>query len=870
MNPFASSITPIRIEEELRNSYLDYSMSVIIGRALPDVRDGLKPVHRRILYAMVREGLFADRKHQKCAGVVGEVLKRYHPHGDSAVYDALVRMAQPWNLRYPLVDGQGNFGSIDGDPAAAYRYTESRMTKLAGEMLVDIDKETVAFSPNFDGTTVEPDVLPARFPNLLVNGADGIAVGMATKIPPHNLGEIVDAAIALIANPDLPFEKLLEIVPGPDFPTGGTIHGRRGIREAYETGRGRLIVRGTTHFEDLDTGRTAIIIDEVPYQVNKARLVELIADLVRGRKIEGIAALRDESDRHGMRVVIELRHDAIGEIVLNNLYKHTPLQTTFGVILLSIVNQQPRVLSLREMLLHYIAHRREVTLLRLRFELRKALERAHLLEGYRIALDHLDAVIALIRGSADGDSAREGLVSLFGMTLIQASAVLDLRLQRLTGLERDKIELERMEVLGEIARIEEILGDDAMLMGIVRGELVDVRDRYRDARRTRIVDAGAEVSLLDLIAEEHQVVTLSHLGYIKRCSTDEWRRQRRGGLGKLGMETRDEDFVTSLFIAHTHSTLLVFTNAGRVYPLAVVGVPEAGRTARGRPIVNLVEVPAEERVASVLSLRELEDGEEGGRWLLFISAFGLVKRTPLHAYRNLRSGGLIACDVADGDALVLVLLVEQVNASLLLLTAGGQCIRFGLDQVPELSRPARGNRGIQLAAGDRVVDAVLLPAAEVVVEGKEDEEEVEESASVDDGQALMTVTVGGYGKRTSIGQYRAQNRYGKGILSFRTSEKSGQVVRAMTVEESDEIMIATDRGRVIRIAASSVRRIGRVTQGVRLMRLEVGEKIVDVARLIEDETDPSADVPEEDDLDVDSEGSEGSEGEEESDAGDEE
>jgi DNA gyrase subunit A len=840
MTPYASTIQTIHIDQELRSSYLDYSMSVIIGRALPDVRDGLKPVHRRILYAMHREGLTAERKHQKCAGVVGEVLKKYHPHGDTAVYDALVRMAQPWNLRYPLVDGQGNFGSIDGDPAAAYRYTECRMTRLAGDLLVDIDKETVSFSPNFDGTTEEPDVLPAAFPNLLVNGAEGIAVGMATKIPPHNLAEIVAACVALVERPDLSDDELFALVPGPDFPTGGTIHGRAGIREAYRTGRGRLIVRGRAQFEDLPNGRTAIIIDELPYQVNKARLVEQIADLVRGRKIEGIAALRDESDRQGMRVVVELRHDAQAEIVRNALYKHTPLQTTFGVILLSIVGRRPRVLSLREMVQHYIAHRREVTLRRLQFDLRKARERAHVLEGFRIALDALDLVIALIRGSADADTAREALMARVGLDRVQADAVLDLRLQRLTGLERDKIEDERQKTLALIAQIEAIVSREAALMNVVREELVEIGTRYQDDRRTQIVEATGDVSLLDLVAEEHQVVTLSHLGYIKRCPTDEWRRQARGGAGKLGMDTREEDFVTSLFLAHTHGTLLVFTHSGRVFPLPVVEVPEAGRAARGRPIVNLVDV-GEDKVASVLGIRDLEEPEGGGgRWLLFVSAQGVVKRTRLSEFRNLRAGGLIATHVGEGDAIVCVLLLEGTDCSLMLLTRGGRCIRFPMDQVPELLRPSRGVRGIQVGEGDVVVDAVILPASEVADDEGDDEAAGEEEV-VSDGPALLTVTASGFGKRTPIDQYRAQNRRGKGKLSFRTTSKTGEVVRAMTVTEADEMMLATDRGRVIRIAASTVRLSGRVTQGVRLMRLDAGEAIVDLARIVEDD-DPTAEV----------------------------
>ncbi len=856
MNPFASSILPIRIEEELKSSYLDYSMSVIIGRALPDVRDGLKPVHRRILYAMHREGMTADRKHSKCAGVVGEVLKKYHPHGDTAVYDALVRMAQPWNLRYPLVDGQGNFGSVDGDRAAAYRYTECRMTKLAGELLIDIDKETVPLSPNFDGTHEEPDVLPSRFPNLRVTGADGLAVGMATKIPPHNLTEIVDALIALIDEPSLKPEDVLKYVPGPDFPTGGTIYGRRGIEEAYLTGRGRVLMRGNTRFEDLANGRVAIVVDEIPYQVNKARLVEQIAELVREKRIEGIHALRDESDRQGMRVVIELKHDALAEIVLNHLYKHTALQSTFGIILLSIVHQRPRVLSLLEMLQHYLSHRREVTLRRLRYELRKARERAHILEGYRIALDHLDAVIALIRASADAEEARRGLVSRFGMSPIQADAVLDLRLQRLTGLERAKIEAEHAEVLAAIARIEEILGSETLLMGVVRDELVDIRARFGDARRTQIVDARGELSLLDLVAEEHQVVTLSHLGYIKRCSTDEWRRQRRGGAGKRGMDTRAEDWVSSLFIAHTHGKLLVFTSDGTAFPLDVVEVPEAGRSARGRPIVNLVPVPEGARVAAVVQVRPAEsdaDEEpppEDGPQLLFVSRQGMIKRTPLASFRHLRTSGMIACDVASGDQLVMVLLVEAPQCTVLLLSRAGKCIRFPWSEVPLRGRDARGNRGMALADGDAIVDAVILPPSESD-EGEETEDEAPDDAErADVGPSLLTVTRLGIGKRTPLSEYRGQGRYGKGVKSMDITAKNGEVVRGIVVERSDQLMIATDRGRVIRIGAGEIRLCGRVSQGVRLLRLAAGENLVDIARVEEDD-EVEEDVVDDDETSVD-------------------
>jgi DNA gyrase subunit A len=654
LDPIAKNIVPIRIQDEMRNSYMDYSMSVIIGRALPDVRDGLKPVHRRILFAMNQMGLSPSKKYVKCAGVVGEVLKLYHPHGDSAVYDALVRMAQPWNLRYMLVDGQGNFGSVDGDPAAAYRYTECKMTRLAEELLTDIDKETVGWQPNFDGSAQEPTVMPARLPNLLVNGADGIAVGMATKIPPHNLVEVINGCIATIENPDIGLDELLEHIPAPDFPTGGTIYGRKGVRDAYETGRGRLIVRGRAEFEDISGGRTAIIIDELPYQVNKARLIQQIADLVRDKRLEGISALRDESDRSGMRVVMELKRDAFPEVVLNNLYKHTALQTTFGVIMLAIVNQRPRVLTLKEMLQHYISHRRDVIQRRTRHQLRKAQDRAHIVEGYLKALDFIDEVIAIIRGSANVGDARDALIGRFEFSVAQADAILEMRLSRLTGMERQKLLDEYAELQALIERYTHILGSEVELMGVVRDELIEVRDRYGDERRTRVVESSADLDKRDLVAAEDHVVTVSHLGYIKRTSPDEWRMQHRGGAGKRGMTTRDEDFVTTLFVANTHDLLLVFTSEGRMLPLHVYDVPEFGGTAKGRPIVNLVPIRPDERIAAILSVPEFEDAveanedgdaPEGVPDLLFVTRGGRVKRTSLWEYRNLRQGGLIATGI---------------------------------------------------------------------------------------------------------------------------------------------------------------------------------------------------------------------------------
>jgi len=849
MEPSGRNIIPILIQDEMRNSYMDYSMSVIIGRALPDVRDGLKPVHRRILYAMYREGLLASKRYTKCAGVVGEVLKKYHPHGDGAVYDALVRMAQPWNLRYLLVDGQGNFGSVDGDPAAAYRYTESRMTKLAEEMLADIDRDTVDFQVNFDGTTEEPRVLPSRFPNLLVNGADGIAVGMATKIPPHNLREIIAGCVALIEDPEIGVDELMELIPGPDFPTAATIYGRQGVRDAYTTGRGRVVVRGKAEFEEIRDGREAIIITELPYQVNKARLVENIADLVRDKRIEGISALRDESDRQGMRVVIELKRDAYGEVVLNLLYKHTPLQNTYGVILLAIVNQQPRILTLKEMLSHYVSHQREVVLRRTHFELAKAQARAHLLEGYLRALDHLDAIIALIRASQTVTEAREGLMSRFEFSELQATAILEMRLQRLTAMERQKIEEEHHALMERIQELEAILGSEHLLMRVVREELESMDEAYGDERRTKIVDAMGELSIHDLVPKEDQVVTVSRLGYIKRCKQDEWRMQHRGGVGKKGMNTRDEDVVTSLFIANTHSLLLVFTRVGKVYPLEVYKVPELGRNAKGRPIINLVAIPKDEQIAAVVSVPELEqDEEEAMMNLLFVSRQGLVKRTPLSAYKNLRKGGMIACGVADEDELVVVRKLASLDGDVMLMSQKGKCIRFDLEQTPTFGRSARGNRGIALADGDRVVDALVVPSSFVSDDEPETEDEELESAELEGDEleedvieeawetTLLTVTQLGFGKRTPFERYRRQGRYGKGIISTKISSVTGDVVGALEVSREDQMMLVTDTGRVIRIAAASVRLVkSRASKGVRLMRLEKNERIVDMARIEDSE-----------------------------------
>jgi len=808
----ARNLLHINIEDEMRSAYMDYSMSVIIGRALPSVQDGLKPVHRRILYAMFREGNLSSRKYSKCAGVVGEVLKKYHPHGDGAVYDALVRMAQPWNMRQMLVDGQGNFGSVDGDSAAAYRYTECKMMRAAEELLADIDKDTVDFTPNFDGQVLEPVVLPARFPNLLVNGSDGIAVGMATKIPPHNLGEIIDATVALIDDPSLTSEDLMDqYIPGPDFPTGATIYGRAGIRDAYTTGRGRIIVRAKTRFEEFGQDRTRIVIDELPFQVNKARLLEQIANAVKDKRIEGISGLRDESDRRGMRVVIELKRDAFEAIVLNKLFKHTEMQSTFGAILLSIVNKQPRVLPIKDMLVFYTAHRRDVVTRRLRYELRKARERAHLIEGYRIALDNLDAVIALIRASRTTEIARSGLMERFGLSEVQARAILEMRLQRLTGLERDKLEAEYAEVLAVIERLETTLASDALLMQLIKDELLDVRERYADPRRTEIVDSRAALDIRDLIAAEEQVITLSVNGYIKRSSKDEYQEQRRGGFGRRGMKTRDEDSVRDIFIANTHSFLLIFTTQGQVFKVPVYEVPEGRRGARGKPIVNLVPLEKDDHIAQVISIPDFDQEVD----LIFCSRLGLVKRTPLGDYRNIRTTtGLRAYDCAEGDALFDVKKARS-DQDLLIATRKGIAIRFPGDNVRSMGRVARGVKGIELVEGDEIVGMEVLD---------EDPE-----------MLLLSVSENGYGKRTSLTEYPRQNRGGRGVINMKLSEKGGQVLGCVQAHDDDRVMLVTDTGRVIKIPVEGIRQTGRAAQGVTLMRVDEGERLVGLTRVVEDE-----------------------------------
>jgi DNA gyrase subunit A len=819
---------PINIEDEMRESYMDYAMSVIIGRALPDARDGLKPVHRRILYAMFDEGLLHNRRYSKCAGVVGEVLKRYHPHGDGAVYDALVRLAQEWNVRYPLIDGQGNFGSVDGDPPAAYRYTECRLTQLAEELLADIEKETVEFVPNFDDSTSEPTVLPTRVPNLLVNGASGIAVGMATNVPPHNLGEICDALVALIENPGLTVDELMEYVPGPDFPTGAFICGADPIRAAYREGRGILTMRAKASVEDDEkSGRSSIVVTEIPFQVNKARLIERIAELVNDRKLDGIADIRDESDREGMRIVIDLKRDAVADVLLNQLYKHTPLQESFGINMLAIVEGRPQLLSLKDALQVFLRHRREVVVRRTTFELRKAEERLHVLEGLKIAVENLDLAIGIVRGAADPGEARAALMERLGLSQIQAQAVLDMRLQRLTGLERDKIVEEHGETLTLIARLRQILADEREVATIVSDELRAIRERYADPRRTEIVAAVGALSVEDLIVEEDMVVTISHEGYVKRNPVGLYRAQRRGGRGKIGARTRDDDFLEYLFVASTHAYLLFFTTAGKVYWLKVHEIPQAGRAARGRSIANLLRLKPDEKISAVLPVREFVEG----RFVVFATREGMIKKTDLAQYSSPRPSGIIAIAIQEGDEVVGVRMTDG-HGEIILSTANGQAIRFEESEVRPMGRDTRGVRGMRLDKGDSVVAMDL----------------------VESGATLLAVAELGYGKRTAMDEYRRTHRGGKGIITMRTTEKTGSVIGVRMVVDDDEIMLVTNGGKVIRTTVGEIRVIGRNTQGVRLMGLEEGERVSAVARLVEREEaaivgspddGPSADEPDE-------------------------
>jgi DNA gyrase subunit A len=805
----SAEIIPVTIEDEMRDSYMDYAMSVIIGRAIPDVRDGLKPVHRRILYAMFREGLLSNKRYSKCAGVVGEVLKKYHPHGDMAVYDSMVRMAQDWNMRYPLIDGQGNFGSVDGDSAAAYRYTEAKLEALAEELLADIDKETVSFIPNFDESTEEPVVLPSRVPNLLVNGSDGIAVGMATKIPPHNLSEVTDALISLIKKPEMTVKGLMKHIPGPDFPTGAIITGRDGIKKAYETGRGIVTMRARAMIEPIARGdRESIVLTEIPFQVNKARLVEKIANLVHTGKIEGISDLRDESDKDGMRVVIELKKGAISGVILNQLYKHTAMQSTYGVILLAIVGGQPKTLNLKEALQLFVDHRKDVVIRRTIFELHRAEERLHLLEGFKIALDNIDQVIALIRKSKSPLEARVGLMKTFKLSEKQAQAILEMRLQRLTALERDKIINEYKEVQNKIKELKAILADEQLVFDIIVNELKELKKKFGDERRTEITGAVTDLSVEDLIVEEEMVVTLSHTGYIKRNPISIYRAQRRGGRGKMGIAVKDEDFVSNLYIASTHSSLLIFTDKGRVHWLKVHEVPQVGRTARGKPIINLVQMQSDENLAAVMAVRDFEEGHH----VVFATRKGIIKKTELMSYSKPRASGIIALSIDGDDALISAHLTDG-SEELMIITAQGQAIHFLEKDVRDMGRSARGVRGMRLSSKDHVV------GMEVVRQ--------------DSGASILVVSERGYGKRTAVSEFRLQGRGGSGVTGMKVTEKNGPIVGCHLVKDSDEVMIITDRGKIIRTKVSGISKMGRSTQGVRLINLEPGEKLVGVAKVAE-------------------------------------
>ncbi len=820
---------PIYIEDEMRQSFMDYAMSVIISRALPDVRDGLKPVHRRVLYAMYEMNLMHDRRYRKSAGVVGEVLKNYHPHGDVAVYDTIVRLVQDFSMRYPLADGQGNWGSIDGDPPAAMRYTEVRMTALAEEMLADIEKETVDFVPNYDDQLKEPTVLPSRVPNLLINGAAGIAVGMATNIPPHNLGEVIDALVAVVENPQITVEELMQHIPGPDFPTAGFIHGREPIVQAYREGKGIIQMRGKAFVETVKrTGREQIIISEIPYMVNKKRLIEQIAELVNEKKIEGIGDLRDESDREGMRIVVELKRDAVAEVVINQLYKHTALQESFGVNMLAIVDGKPKLLNLKEALRAFVDHRKEVVTRRTAFDLRKAEERLHILEGFRIALDNLDAVIALIRNSADPKVAKEGLIANFTLSEIQAQAILDLRLQRLTGLERDKIMEEHRETGALIGRLRAILADEKEIYKIIVEELKEIKEKYGDERRTQIVERSEEISIEDTIVDEDMAVTISHEGYIKRNPVTLYRAQRRGGKGKIGATTKEEDFVEYLFVASMHSYILFFTTIGKVYWIKVHELPQASRAARGKPIVNLLHLEPGEKVSAFLPVKEFQEA----RYVVFATKNGLIKKTELMAYANPRSTGIRAIGLEERDEVIGVRLTDG-NQEIILSTASGQAIRFKEEQVRPTGRGTFGVVGMKLELGDKVVSMEILSP----------------------GFDILTVAEGGYGKRTAVSEYRLQSRGGKGIITMKTTEKTGRVIGVQQVTEDDQLMLVTNTGKIIRLRIKDIRVIGRNTQGVRLIDLEEGERVVSLARVAEKEeegenggaaeTEAEADTPEE-------------------------
>lgn len=809
-----SSIVPVDLNKEMQKSFIAYAMAVIINRALPDVRDGLKPVHRRILYSMSELNMYPDKPYRKSARLVGDVLGKYHPHGDSAVYNAMVRLAQDFSIRYPLVDGHGNFGSVDGDGAAAMRYTEARMSKLTLELLRDIDKDTVDFYPNFDETLEQPAVLPARFPNLLVNGTGGIAVGMATNIPPHNMGEAIDATIALMDNPDISIEELIDIIPGPDFPTGGIIMGVSGIREAYKTGRGRIRVRAKTEIEKYKEDRERIIVTEIPYQVNKAALVEKIAEMVHDKRIEGISDLRDESDKSGMRIVIELKKNANANVVLNHLYKHTQMQDTFGVIMLALVDGEPRVLNLKQVLEYYVEHQKDVIVRRTKFELEKAKKRAHILEGLIIALDNIDEIVNLIRSSPDAPTARASLIERFGLTEVQAQAILDMRLQRLTGLERDKIEAEYKEVQERIEYYNAVLSTPQMVIDIIKADLTEIRGKFADARRTEITFDEDDIDLDELIAREDMVVTLTHYGYIKRISLETYRAQKRGGKGVTAMSTREEDFAEQVFVTCTHNQLLFFTNKGKVYMKKCYQIPEAGRTAKGTAIVNMLNLDPDEKVSAVFPVEaEIERDSN----LVIVTKGGIIKKTPFGEYSNIRQNGLKAVNLREGDELISVMETDGTK-DIIVGTRDGMSIIFSEDDVRPMGRVSTGVRAMKLRPGDEVVSACIC----------------------EKDKQVLVITENGYGKRTEAVEYRLQSRGGIGLKSMNITEKTGKMCGLLIVDGTEDIMLISDAGVVIRMSVEEISLIGRSTQGVRVMRLGEDTKVVCVAKIVESEEDESA------------------------------
>lgn len=804
-------VIPVEINSEMKKSYIDYAMSVIVGRALPDVRDGLKPVHRRILYAMYEDGITPDKAYRKCATTVGNVLGRYHPHGDASVYDAMVRMAQDFSLRYPMVDGHGNFGSIDGDSAAAYRYTEARMSKLSLNMLTDIEKDTVEFMPNFDESRKEPVVLPSRFPHLLVNGSNGIAVGMATNIPPHNLGEVIDGIVALIDNPDITIDELMEYIPGPDFPTGAQIMGVSGIRAAYHTGRGKLRVRARAEIEDWKDNRQRIIVTEIPYGVNKARLIEKIAELVHDKRVEGISDLRDESDRDGMRIVIELKRDVNGTIILNQLYKYTQLEDTFSVIMLALVNQtDPRVLNLKEVLVNYVDFQKEVIVRRTRYDKAKAEARAHILEGLTIALDNIDEVISIIRSSYN--DAKEKLIARFGFSDLQAQAILDMRLARLSGLEREKVENEYADIKALIEHLTEVLGSEQLVLDIIKEEITQIKDKFGDPRRTSIAPAADDIDIEDLIEEEDNIITLTHHGYIKRLAADVYKSQKRGGKGIIGMQTKEEDFVSNMFVSSTHAHIMFFTNTGRMYRLKAYEIPEAGRTAKGTPVVNLLALEPGESISAVIPLREYEEG----KYLLMCTKAGVIKKTDLMEYQNAPKAGKIAIRLDEGDELIRVKLTEGTS-DIFVASHMGKMIRFNEKDVRDMGRVSRGVRAMTLDDGDYVIGM---------------------DTECENGKMLV-VSEYGFGKKTELSEYKCQSRGGKGTTTYKISDATGALAGMEIVTPNDDIMLITSEGIIIRMDSEDISTYGRVTKGVRLMRFADGVSIISIAKVFKDSEDDS-------------------------------